>query len=939
MMSGSFSRERLRATTVTPLAWLLVGLGLVGGLLGGPAHAQEADTSRAAEGRYTLALRDVPLDEALQTLVSRARIDLAYSTTLVEGRTVYCRARDARVERLLACVLEGTGVDYLRTASGSYLLVESPNAPPPVGRIAGRVVDAATGEPLPDANVLLADASTGTATNEAGQFAVAPVLAGEHRLVVTYVGYQTAVDSVQVPPNGRDTIRVALSRDVMATDPVIVDGLQRRLPASTLGRAELDASVLTQPSARGTPDVLRSAGRQMGVSLNRPLAEINVQGGSSGEHVMHLDGVPVREPVSLGGLLSAFSPQALGRLTVHKAGFGAAEGSYTAGVLEARHALSRSDARHAAARVDPLSVNGRADADWRVDGGTGQAMVAARSSLWGAYRAPSLHRLLDTRTALDRPLTPSWTGTALSAPFDAPTPTQRRAAHVQFRDLHGAVRQEITPFQQLSVSGYRGSTRLGTDVASAVPEGGGRRLLLSQDRYDWTNSAVQARYEWLASSRTTGHVQLWGSWHDSNTFFGFRADSLLAEGTAPEPPAADERIVDAHSGEGNQMAEWGARATVDVSVSSDVRLRAGVAPQFLRGTFRVRNPFLGILEHTSSDWRVGSYAEAEVSPGVDLTATAGTRLTYVRARDAVYAEPRLSLRYDGWTTPLGDVAVRLAGGVYRQYVTQAEISSAGPTSVVPSVQFWLPVDRTLAPARAYHAAGSLLLTPSPDWSARLEAYYKRQPRTLQVDYAGLVRPPIPSRPPVERALNGQSDFLAAGQGRAYGAAVHLQRDGERVSGGVTAEWSRTERRYPGRFDGRFVPAPWAQPLRLAANLDVALADDLHALADWTGTWGRSWALRKGYYDYLALASDAPFPTYDLTRPGRQTLAPFARLDLGVKGERAVGDVTLEAQLRLVNVLDRRNAFDRSLGTTGTRTEPVPRTLPGRRAFVLLGVRF
>ena len=937
MMSGSCKGFRL--PTRATLLRLLVGVGLAGMLLGTirPACAQEADTSRATEARYTLALRGVPLDEALQSLVSRARIDLAYSTALAEGRTVYCQARDATVERLLACILEGTGVEYLRTASGSYLLVESASAPPPVGRIAGRVVDAATGEPLPNANVLLADASTGTATNQAGQFAVAPVLAGEHRLVVTYVGYQTAVDSVQVPPNGRDTIRVALTRDVMETPPIVVDGLQRRLPSGTLGRADLDASALARPSARGTPDVLRSAGRQVGVSLNRPLAEINVQGGGGGEHVMHLDGVPVREPVSLGGLLSAFSPQALGRLTVHKAGFGAAEGSYTAGVLEARHDLSRAEAPHAAARVDPLSVDGRADVDWQVGGGTGQAMVAARSSLWDAYRAPSLHSLLDTRTALDRPLTPSWTGRSLTGPTSSST--QRRAAHVQFRDLHGAVRQEITPFQQLSVSGYRGTTRLGTDVASAVPEGGQRRLLLSQDRYDWTNSAVQGRYEWLAGGRTSGSLQLWASGHDSNTFFGFRSDSLLADDARPEPPAADERIVDAHSGEGNQISEWGARATVDVSVSSDVRVRAGLAPQFLRGAFRVRNPFLGVLEHTSSDWRVGSYAEAEVTAGLNLTATGGTRLTYVRARDAVYAEPRLSLRYDGGTTPLGDVAVRLAGGLYRQYVTQADISSAGPTSVVPSVQFWLPVDRSLAPARAYHAAGSLLLTPSAGWSARLETYYKHQPRTLQVDYAGLVRPPTPSRPPVERALDEQADLLTAGRGRAYGAAVHLQRDGERLSGSASAEWSRTRRRYPGRFDGRFVPAPWAQPLRLAATLDATLADGLHALAHWTGTWGRSWALRQGYYDYLALTDGASLPTTDLTRPGRQTLAPFSRLDLGVKGETTVRGVTLEAQVSLVNVLDRRNAFDRSLGTTDDPAEPRARTLPGRRAFVLLGVRF
>jgi hypothetical protein len=566
-------------------------------------------------------------------------------------------------------------------------------------------------------------------------------------------------------------------------------------------------------------------------------------------------------------------------------------------------------------------------------------MVAARSSLWGTYRAPSLHDLLDTRTALDRPLTPSWTGQSLSEANTSGAVTQNRAAHVNFRDLHGAVRQEITPFQQLSVSGYRGTTRLGTDVASAVPTGEQRRLLLSQDRYDWTNGALQGRYEWLAGGRTTGSLQLWGSRHESSTFFGFRQDSLLSGGATPDPPADNERIVDTHSGEGNEVAEWGARANVTVSASSDLRIRAGLAPQFIRGEFRVRNPFLGILEHESSDWQIGSYAEAELSPGLNLTATAGTRLSYVRARDVVYAEPRLSVRYDGGTTPLGDVAVRVAGGLYRQFVTQAEVSSAGPTSVVPSIQFWLPIDGSLAPARAYHAAGSVLLRPSPDWSARLETYYKHQPRILQVDYANLVEPPNAPAPPRARPLDGQDDLLAAGRGRAYGAAAHLQREGDRLSAGVSAEWSRTERRYPGRFGERYVSAPWAQPVRLAANVDVQITDGLHALANWKGIWGRSWALRQGYYDYLALTDETSFPGYDLARPEQQTLDPFSRVDLGVRAERTVRGVTLEAQLSLVNVLDRHNAFDRSLGAAGPPAEPIPRTLPGRRAFVLVGVRF
>ena len=923
--------RRLPRVCGVVLALLLFGLP-------GSTSAQAPDSVRSGEPRYTMALRGVPLETALQQFVARTNADLAYSTKLVEGRTTYCRSRKATAEALLGCILSGTDIDYLRTASGSYLLVASPEAPPPVGRIAGTVVDAATGEPLPNANVLLADAGTGTATNQAGQFTVAPVLAGKHRLVVTYVGYRTAVDSVRVPPDGRDTIRVPLSRRVLDTDPVVIDGLQQRLPSARLGQNDLDASGLTRLSGRGTPDVLRSASQQIGVSLNRPLAEISVQGGGSGEDVMLLDGVPVRKPLSLGGLLSAFSPQALDRLTVHKAGFGASHGSYTAGVLSATHDLSRSSARYAAATADPLSVNGRADLQWRTGAsGTGQAMVAGRTNVWDAYRAPSLHDLLDTRTAVDRPLTPSWTG----APVQADGPLrQNRTAHVQFSDVHAALRQEITPFQQLSVSGYRGTTELGTDVASVLPDGDAHRLLLSQDRYDWTNTALQGRYEWLAGSRVAGSVQLWGSWHETNTFFGIRRDSLRTE-NLPSPPAADERIIDSHSIEGNRIAEGGARVEADVSVSPTLHVRAGLAPQYLEGQFQVFNPFLDTLRHASSDWQVGSYVEAEVSPGFNVTATAGTRLTYVQARSTVYAEPRLSLRYDRSETPLGGLAVRLAGGLYRQYVMQSEISGAGPTSVVPSVQFWLPVDRSVAPARAYHASGAVLLTPTDDWSARLETYYKWQPHTLQVDYASLVRSPVPSPPgpSLDRTVDTQSDFVAAGTGRAYGAALHVQREGERVSGSVSAEWSQTERRYPGRFDGRFVPAPWEQPLRLAATLDVTLTDGLHALTHWNGIWGRSWALRRPYYDYLAPLDTDRFAGYDLSRPGQQTLDPFSRLDLGLKGTVTVRGVTVNAQVSLVNVLGRHNAFDQSLDPTGPRPTPVTRTLPGRRAFVLLGLRY
>ena len=910
-----------------------------------PAIAQRFES--ASPGRYTVALRDVPLDAALQRFIQRTSTDIAYSNDLVAGRSVYCRTRNATTDELLACLLAGTGIDYVQTSTGTYLLVDAFRAPDARGQITGTVVDAATGEPLPRANILLADAGTGAATSSSGRFSIADVIAGAHQLVVTHVGYAAHTDSVWIPAAGRHAVRVALDPQPLIAEPLIVDGLQQRLPSAELGRAAVDLARRKTMLDVGTPDFLRSIGGQVGVTQNRPRAALHVQGGGAGEHMTLLDGVPIRQPVSVGGLLSAFSPKALGRITVHKAGFEAERGSYTSGVIAAEHDLARSGARYAAVSADPVSVDGRAEMAWaRGEARTGRAMLAARQSVWDAYQSPALYHMLSTWAHPDPTLAKGWLANA-----DTPGTlrSQHPASHVRFTDVHAALDYELSPFHRLHASAYHGTSALGTDAATVLTgadasRADASRLLATTGRTGWDNTMMQARYDGLLSARATGRLQVYRSRHDSHSFFGLR-DSLLSAARPAEasdlPEPSDLGRMD-HTDEGNALGEWGARAAVDLSLSSPIRLRAAVEPAWMWGRIHMQNRFLGRLRHDVRTWQVGSSLQGEASLGPATTITAGTRLTYRAARQTVYAEPRLSLRHDRTVGTLGDVALRLAGGVYRQYVLQSEISNDGPLAVVPSMQFWLPLDASLSPPRAYHAAVDLLVRPTDAWQVRLETFYKHQPRTLQIDYAGLVRsePLLDARTAPMVTHDDQAAFMAAGEGRAYGAALRLQRSGPRVTGDLTAEVERTWRRYPGRFGGRFVPAPWEQPVRLTANLDIELADGLHALGSWQGTWGRPWALRRAYYDYTAQTANRQFlEGPDLNRPGDQVLAPFSRFDLGLKVERRLRGVALQTQLSVVNVLDRPNPFDRSLGTPGAPPGGTTRTLPGRRFFMLLGVRY
>lgn len=246
-------------------------------------------------------------------------------------------------------------------------------------RLAGRVVDAATGTPLAEATVVVepetlgvfpgsatgsgfAAAARTTETDSTGGYVFTGLAPGPYRVYATRYGYRPFSVTVEL---GRSSagLSVALNADPIALEPVHTVGLARGPyvaadpfgPAGELDRARLivddlrrsrflatDVRELTHVDVvegvtLGEPDLFRALQRLPGVTTRSDYtAALWTRGAPWSQTRVYYDGIPVFNPLHALGMISGISSNAVGSVWflpgVRSAGI--AEGA--AGVVDLR---------------------------------------------------------------------------------------------------------------------------------------------------------------------------------------------------------------------------------------------------------------------------------------------------------------------------------------------------------------------------------------------------------------------------------------------------------------------------------------------------------------------------------------------------------------------------------------------------------------------------
>ena len=111
------------------------------------------------------------------------------------------------------------------------------------GKIAGKVTDQKTGEPLPFVNIILEETNFGAATDIDGNYVILNIPPGKYNLKAQYIGYQAVVvENISVSIDLTTTIDFKLTESAVELEEIVVQGQQELIKKDVTSSQSLISS-------------------------------------------------------------------------------------------------------------------------------------------------------------------------------------------------------------------------------------------------------------------------------------------------------------------------------------------------------------------------------------------------------------------------------------------------------------------------------------------------------------------------------------------------------------------------------------------------------------------------------------------------------------------------------------------------------------------------
>ncbi|QNE39759.1 TonB-dependent receptor [Hymenobacter sp. NBH84] len=324
--------------------------------------------------------------------------------------------------------------------------------------ISGFVYFVGTTDPIPGVAVYVDPSLASTATDARGHYALT-LPNGRYTLWVKGLGLRASKRQVLLRGDGR--LNVEMGSGTMTLAEVRVEADRDKNVVSTqMGVEKLDIKTIRQvPTALGEADVLRVLLTLPGVkSVGEGNTGLNVRGGSADQNLVLLNGATVYNPSHLFGFFSAFNPDVVDNVELHKAAIPARFGGRLSSVLD----------------ITSRGGNGQ-----KLKGAGGIGLLTSRLTLEGPIGSDKTTFLVGGRSTYS-----DWLMRQLPQ-------KEFNSSSASFYDLNAQLRHEFSPSNSLSFSGYMSKDRF---------------RLASDTVYQYTNQAASLKWTHIVSERLTTAV-------------------------------------------------------------------------------------------------------------------------------------------------------------------------------------------------------------------------------------------------------------------------------------------------------------------------------------------------------------------------------------------------------------------------------------------------
>ncbi len=643
---------------------MALAVGFLLGVLSGSADAQQA------RGPVTFRFDNISLRSALDTLIIRHGVSLAYVDAQLAGRTISGQCEQCSIEEALNAILKETPFSWKRI--GNQFILENRKVRERSSRstISGTITDSISGEVLINASLLLLDSvhSTpaklfrGATSNTFGFYSIPDIPPGRYTVLARMLGYRSmSVSCVISDSTNSLQLNLRMAGEDIRLQEVVVEGRTMTDERLQVSSNQVAPEFIEQlPSLGGEIDVFRSLQLLPGVKASSEVSSgLYIRGSSPDQNLTLLDGVVLYNPSHLGGFLSTFNPDALNHIQLIKGAFPAEYGGRLSSVID---------------------LTMREGTKEKVSGAAGISMISSHATLEGPLTENGSFMVSGRRMYFD-----------LLYPLFASDPNTPR---YYFYDLNAKVNFSLSASDRLFASGY-----FGRDVFSVPPDNGPSELDMS-----WGNASANIRWVHILSP------SLFTNFSVIYTNYDFSSSVIEHESLRSEE-------FTTHSG----IEDVVLRGGLQWFPSEQHTIKSGI--EFTGHTFAVSaSDNLDLEDGVMNRTRVTSveaaiYLQDEWKVTPEFSTNLGGRFYYFHDGHYLGFEPRLAAAYE-----ISD-GVLLKGSIavahqFLHLITRDDIS-------VPT-DLWFPSTESIKPSWSFQSVAGVEAGMFDNrYSLSIEAYFKR----------------------------------------------------------------------------------------------------------------------------------------------------------------------------------------------------------------------